>query len=86
MLSTQFATFVNDVKNSFVEATAILGGVNMGDNKPKKPYTIGIDGNYIAGDTPIKSGDKKSESGGEDSNSSNGGSSSGTGSQDSSGG
>lgn len=84
--STQFATFVNDVKNSFVEATAILGGVNMGDNKPKEPYTIGIDGNYIAGDTPIKSGDKKSESGGEDSNSNNGGSSSGTGSQDSSGG
>lgn len=71
--STQFATFVNDVKNSFVEATAILGGVNMGDNKPKEPFDIGIDGNYIAGDTPIKSGDKKTES----SNSSGGNSSSG---------
>lgn len=70
--STQFATFVNDVKNSFVEATAILGGVNMGDNKPKEPFDIGIDGNYIAGDTPIKSGDKKTES----SNSSGGNSSS----------
>lgn len=81
--STQFANFVNDVKNSFVEATAILGGVNMGDNKVKEPYNVGIDGNYIAGDTPIKSGDKKSENN-SSGNSNSGGESSSNGSQESS--
>lgn len=59
--STEFATFVNDVKNSFVEASAILGGVNKGKNVAKDDSNV-IDSNYLAGDTPIASGSKKEES------------------------
>ena len=50
---TEFAIFVNDVKNSFIDATAILGGVNSGENIiEEKPYA-GIDVNYVAAETPI---------------------------------
>ena len=51
--STEFATFVNDIKNSYVQANAILGGLNTGDNKlTEKPYT-GIDSSYKANEIPI---------------------------------
>ena len=51
--STELATFVNDVKNSFVQASAILGGINTGEKDlTEKPY-VGIDGNYKANQTPI---------------------------------
>lgn len=51
--STEFATFVNDIKNSFVQASAILGGINNGDNKIDTNLYVGIDGNYKANETPI---------------------------------
>lgn len=51
--STEFATFVNDIKNSFVQANAILGGLNTGDNKPTEEPYIGIDSSYKANETPI---------------------------------
>lgn len=54
--STEFATFVNNVKNSYIEASAILGGVNNGKNNS----TTRIDSNYVAGETPIKSGSDES--------------------------
>lgn len=51
--STEFATFVNDIKNSFIQASAILGGINNGDNKiTEQPY-VGIDSSYKANETPI---------------------------------
>ena len=59
--STEFATFVNDIKNSFIEASAILGGVNDGNNVVQNDYYIGIDSNYVAGETPIKSGNKEEQ-------------------------
>lgn len=61
--STEFATFVNDIKNTFIEASAILGGVNDGDNEVENDYYAGIDGSYVAGETPIKSGNEKEQSG-----------------------
>ncbi len=63
--STEFANFVNDVKNSFIEASAILGGINKGKNVAKDDSSADSDSNYVAGDTPIKSGSKKEKSGGE---------------------
>lgn len=51
--STEFATFVNDIKNSFVQATAILGGLNNGNNKTSESPYVGIDGHYKADQTPI---------------------------------
>ena len=60
--STEFATFVNDIKNTFIEASAILGSVNDGDNEVENDYYAGIDGSYVAGETPIKSGSKKEQS------------------------
>ena len=51
--STEFATFVNDIKNSFVQASAILGGINNGDNKIDTNLYVGIDGSYKANETPI---------------------------------
>ena len=52
--STEFATFVNNVKNSFIQASAILGGINYGKNTiPEEPY-VGIDGNYMANSSPIE--------------------------------
>lgn len=78
--STEFATFVNDVKNSFIEASAILGGINKGKNVAKTDSSIESDSDYIAGDTPIKSGSKNEESGsGSDESSNSGSSSSGKG-------
>lgn len=51
--ATELATFVSDVKNSFVQASAILGGINTGEKDlTEKPY-VGIDGNYKADQTPI---------------------------------
>lgn len=51
--STELATFVNNIKNSFIQAVAILGGINTGDNKlTQEPY-VGIDGSYKANETPI---------------------------------
>lgn len=50
--STEFATFVNDIKNSFIQGSAILGGINNGENRlDRMPYAEmdGIDGG--AGDT-----------------------------------
>lgn len=61
--STEFANFVNDVKNSFIEASAILGGINKGKNIAKESSLSNSDSNYVAGDTPIKSGSKKEQSG-----------------------
>ena len=61
--STEFADFVNNVKNSFIEASAILGGINNGKNIAKESSLSNSDSNYIAGDTPIKSGSKKEQSG-----------------------
>ena len=52
--STEFATFVNDIKNSFIQASAILGGINYGDNKITESPYVGIDGSYKANETPIK--------------------------------
>ena len=51
--STEFATFVNDIKNSFIQASAILGGINNGDNKVTEEPYVGIDGTYKADQTPI---------------------------------
>lgn len=51
--STEFATFVNDVKNSFIQASAILGGINNGDNKIENTPYIGIDSSYKANESPI---------------------------------
>ncbi|MCR5146627.1 MAG: hypothetical protein K6B70_04705 [Clostridia bacterium] len=64
--STEFATFVNDIKNSFVEASAILGGINNGKNIAKNNSLI--DSNYVAGETPIKSGNKQEKTGGDSDN------------------
>ena len=52
--STEFATFVNDVKNSFIQASSILGGLNTGDNKIQEEPYVGIDGSYKANETPIE--------------------------------
>ena len=51
--STEFATFVNDIKNSFIQASAILGGINNGNNKNTEEPYVGIDGSYLANETPI---------------------------------
>ena len=52
--STEFATFVNDIKNPFIQATATLGGINFGNNTiPEDPY-VGVDGNYKANESPIQ--------------------------------
>ncbi|MBR3673542.1 MAG: Ger(x)C family spore germination protein [Clostridia bacterium] len=51
--STEFATFVNDIKNSFIQASAILGGINNGDNKIENPPYIGVDSSYKANESPI---------------------------------
>ncbi len=56
--STEFATFVNDVKNSFIQGSAILGGVNSGENKMPEEYYVGIDANYLANSSPIEDSDK----------------------------
>ena len=51
--SAELATFVNDVKNSFIQANAILGGINKGNNNMSNlPYT-GIEGDYKANESPI---------------------------------
>lgn len=51
--STEFAVFINNIKNSFIQASAILGGINSGDNKISQQPYVGIDGNYKANETPI---------------------------------
>ena len=51
--STEFATFVNDIKNSFIQASAILGGFNNGNNKINEEPYVGIDGTYKANESPI---------------------------------
>lgn len=51
--TTEFADFVNNLKNTFIQATAILGGVNTGENNiSNRPY-VGIDSSYKADETPI---------------------------------
>ena len=51
--TTEFADFGNNIKNTFIQATAILGGVNTGENTvSNKPY-VGIDSSYKADETPI---------------------------------
>lgn len=51
--STELATFVNNIKNSFIQASAILGGINNGDNQISETPYVGIDGSYKANETPI---------------------------------
>ena len=51
--STEFAVFVNDIKNSYIQASAILGGINTGENKLNDTPYVGIDANYKANETPI---------------------------------
>lgn len=51
--STDFANFVNNIKNSFVQATAILGGLNTGKNKISNNIYVGIDSSYKADESPI---------------------------------
>ena len=51
--STELATFVNDIKNSFTQAVTILGGINTGNTElTEEPY-VGIDGSYKANESPI---------------------------------
>lgn len=69
--STEFATFVNSVKNSFIEASAILGGINNGKNAVENNSYSGIDGNYVAGETPIKSGSKNEQNNNNESSNTN---------------
>lgn len=51
--STEFANFVNNIKNSFIQATAILGGINTGDNRIQHTAYVGIDSSYKADESPI---------------------------------
>lgn len=51
--STDFANFVNNIKNSFIQATAILGGINTGDNEIQNTTYVGIDASYKADESPI---------------------------------
>lgn len=51
--TTEFADFVNNLKSSFIQATAILGGVNTGENEVNSTPYVGIDSSYKADETPI---------------------------------
>ena len=51
--STEFATFINDVQNSFIQGSAILGGINTGNNSVDEALYVGIDGSYKANESPI---------------------------------
>lgn len=50
---TDFATFVNDIKNSFIQSSAILGGINTGNNIINQNTYVGIDASYKANQSPI---------------------------------
>ena len=52
--STEYATFVNSIKNSFVDATAILGGLNTGNNKIPESTYVSMEGDYKANEAPIE--------------------------------
>ncbi len=52
--STKLTDFISDVKNSFIQGSAILGGINYGNNTGGNEGTYsGLDSSYTAGQTPI---------------------------------
>ena len=51
--ATTYARFISDVKNKFTQGSAILGGLNYGENFSENEPFVGMDSQYKAGSTPI---------------------------------